>query len=296
MTSHDPAVSSLMDRMSDIEKQRHLITMQQKEVEAKIAFATQEQRELAEMRDTMAAEETQLQKELEKLTEEQRQIDLQQMNATHRVRHTQTEEPLLVVHVSKELEVSTAAVNLWKCRFDELVRLRKQWEDGGSVVTSMAKGLRETQRRSTEMREEREQLRHQLRIGEEELRKLRALQQLPVVDSGGSGMARILTNLCSTATPVPSTLTVADVNAMQEMREAMNSDQVQWSQTVSAHQRQVAALHREVEGLTSRASELQRWLSAMEASSMDITSRRALLHHCLQCQLCPSCTTSDSTH
>lgn len=292
MSSHDAAAASLMDRMGDIDKQHRWMTMQQKEVESRIAFATQEKRELTELRNAMNAEEKQLKKDLEELTEEQRLIEVQQMNATNRVRHTQVEEPLLLAHVTKELEAATAAANSWKSRFEELATLRKSWEEGGSVVAAMVKELGEKQRRGTEMREEREEMRQQLSLGAEELRKLKALRNLSTNNGAfplSGGAAEMLGGLSKGTPPSASPLTIDDVSTMQEIREAMEKEQAQWSQTASGHQRQVTALQREVEGLVSRANELQRWLSAMDASKEDIAGRRGLLRRCIECDRCPRC-------
>ncbi|KAK7201120.1 hypothetical protein NESM_000172700 [Novymonas esmeraldas] len=297
MTSHDTSAAALIAHMNDIERQRRVLSMGQKEQEAKITFAATERTQLMQAATDAAAEEARLREDLEALATEQQHLELQRMESTDRLRRTQEEEALHTTAVEAELQALLKEQTLWQERAHELENLRRTWEED-AAMSACIQALRQESEQLTALKAERTSVEEQTASVAVAVEKLRAEQQArlacagdPVGTAGGTGLTGTLASMQSSVLQDDVAATAAGHDTVASIGEAMKRADYEAAQTTARHARAMATLQREVDALTARAAELQQLRASIEASLQEMVSRTRELNQCRESQMCRRCAT-----
>ncbi|KAL7696676.1 hypothetical protein N2W54_006207 [Lotmaria passim] len=297
MTSRDASVTALMDRMSDIDKQRRVLSMRQKELEAKMAFATAEKDDLEREAKAMADEEAQLKVDLEALAAEEQRLELQTVEVTDHLRRTEEEEAVHAAAAHTELQSLANERTSWQEKAAELEALRQTWENDPATSACIA-GLRNEvalQNQSKALRLALEQQKIEL---ESVVEKLRAAQQAKLAGTGVCA-AVTLPSLRVQDDDGPSSADAASTEAdtahntretpAQNVEEEMKKAAYEWAQVAARHTWTMSSLQREVDALSTRAAELQDLLTNVQAARNEVAQRAARLQQCLASGRCSRC-------
>ncbi|CAJ1031997.1 hypothetical protein Q4I32_006010 [Leishmania shawi] len=300
MSAHDSSAVVLIARMNDIERQRRLLNMSQREQEAKITFATAEKEQLMQAATTAGDEEVQLKEDLEVLATEQQQLELQKMEAIDRLRKTQEEEALHTAAVEADLQRLTKEKALWQERAQELESLRRSWEEDEATSACIA-ALRQESETLALLKVEKTTVEDEVAKTTAAIEKVRAVQpgRLACVDPIGApagavqvaGLARTLASMRDSALSEGNSATVATHDTAAALEEEIKRADYEATQAAARHGRTIAALQREVDALSTRASELQQLFSSIGASWQDVLSRMQELQQCKGSGICRRCLT-----
>ncbi|GET90843.1 hypothetical protein, conserved [Leishmania tarentolae] len=299
MSAHDSSAGVLIAHMNDIERQRRVLSMNQREQEAKIAFTTAEKEQLVQAAKLAEAEEAQLKEDLEVLATEQQQLELQKMEVTDRLRKTQAEEAVHMTSIESELQTLAKEKTLWQEQAQDLESLRRAWEEDTATSSCIA-ALRQESEMLALLKTEKIAIENELAETAAAMEKLRTEEQVRLTYVGPigvpadvaqcSGLARTLASMHNSALSDPNSDAVNDDTAAALEEEIKRAD-YEAAQASARHARTIAALQREVDALSTRAGELQQLLSSIGASWQEVASRTRDLQHCKARGLCRSCLT-----
>ncbi|AYU81038.1 hypothetical protein conserved [Leishmania donovani] len=300
MSAHDSSAVVLIAHMNDIERQRRVLSMSQREQEAKIAFTTAEKEQLVQAAKAAEAEEAQLKDDLEVLAAEQQQLELQKMEATDRLRKTQAEEALHTAAIEVDLQTLAKEKVLWHERAQDLESLRRSWEED-AATSSCIGALRQESEMLALLKTEKTAVEDALAETMAAIEKVRAEQQARLTCVGPigaaadavqcSGLARALASMHDSALSDGNSATVNDDDSAAALEEEMKRADYEAAQATARHGRTIAVLQREVDALSTRAGELQQLLSSIGASRQEVLSRTRDLQHCKETGLCRRCFT-----
>ncbi|KAG5472457.1 hypothetical protein LSCM1_03856 [Leishmania martiniquensis] len=300
MSACDSSAVALIAHMNDIERQRRLLSMSQREHEAKIAFATSEKEQLIQAVKAAEAEEAQLKEDLEVLATEQQQLELQKMEATDRLRKTQAEEALHTAAIEANLQALSKEKALWQERAQELESLRRLWEEDAAMSSCIA-ALRQESEAVALLKAEKSSVERELEETAAAVEKLRTEQQTRLTCVGplgppddvvkGAELVKALASIHESALSEGNHATVAGHGTAAALEEEIKRCDYEAAQSTARHARTVAALHREVDALSTRAGELQQLLTSIGVSRQEVLSRTRDLQQCKESGLCRRCIT-----
>ncbi|CBZ28916.1 conserved hypothetical protein [Leishmania mexicana MHOM/GT/2001/U1103] len=298
MSAHDSSAVVLIAHMNDIERQRRVLSMSQREQEAKIAFTTAEKDQLVQAAEAAKAEEAQLKEDLEVLATEQQQLELQKMEATDRLRKTQAEEALHTAAIEADLQKLAKEKALWQERAQDLESLRRSWEEDAAMSSCIA-ALRQEGEMLALLRTEKTAVEDELAETMAGIEKARAKQQARLTRVGSigasadavqcSGLARALASMQGPTLSDGNLATADDDGTAAALEEEIKRADYEAAQATARHARTIAALQREVDALSTRTGELQQLLSSIGASWQEALSRTRDLQHCKETGLCRRC-------
>ncbi|KPA83301.1 hypothetical protein ABB37_02964 [Leptomonas pyrrhocoris] len=313
MAFHDASVSVLMDRMSDIDKQRRVLVMRQKELEAAVAFATAEKNDLAREAKAMDDEEAQLKGDLEALAAEEQQLAVQTMDVTDHLRRTEEEETVHSTAATAELAALAQEKATWQEKVAELETLRRTWENDPATSSCIA-ALRDEMALLTTLKTEMATLEQQKAAMESTIAEMRAEQQAQLASAGalqdryavgatavellalqphraeGPSSAEATSSSDDTAAAAAATgCEGKSATPARSVEEEMKKAEYEWAQVTARHTWAMSSLQREVDALRSRAAELEDLLRDVEATREEVSRRAAQLQQCLTSGLCARC-------
>jgi predicted nucleic acid-binding Zn-ribbon protein len=311
MASHDASVSVLMDRMSDIDKQRRVLRMRQKELEAKVDFATTEKTDLERESKAMDDEERQLKVDLETLVAEEQRLEVHTMEVNDHLRRTEEEEAVHTASANAELQSLAKEEKRWREKAEELEQLRRTWENDPATSSCVADLGREMELLNA-LRTEKASMEMQIMSVESTVEKLRAERQAQLASTGGLANDTSAAKNVTTATllslqvhrssdpssantvVLPDEQSAAGVSAGDDtsahsIAEEIKKVEYEWAQMTGRHTWAMSSLQREVDGLSSRAVELQELLSNVRASQQEVAQHAAQLEQCLASNRCLRC-------
>ncbi|KAG5473226.1 hypothetical protein CUR178_03145 [Leishmania enriettii] len=298
MSAHDSSAAVLIAHMNDIERQRRVLSMSQREQEAKIAFATSEQEQLIQAAKAAEAEEAQLREDLEVLATEQQQLELQKMEATDRLRKTQAEEALHTSAIEANLQALEKEKSLWQERSQDVEALRRSWEED-AAMSSCVNALRQESEAVALLKAEKLSVESEVEETTAAIEKLRAEQQARFLCVGplgapddsvkGSGLVTALSSIHDSVSSAGDPATAVNHDTVVALEEDIKRADYEAAQAAARHVRTVSALHREVDALSTRAGELQQLLSSIGLSRQEVLSRTRDLQHCKELGLCRRC-------
>ncbi|KAG5498733.1 hypothetical protein JKF63_03021 [Porcisia hertigi] len=299
MSAHDSSAVVLIAHMNDIERQRCVLNMNQREQEAKIAFATSEKEQLVQAAKAAEAEEALLKEDLEALATEQQQLELQKMESTDRLRKTQAEEALHTAAMEADLQVLTKEKAQWQERAQELESLRRSWAEDAAMLACIT-ALRLESEQVAKLKSEKTSIEDELAVSTAALEKMRAEQHARLlcaravghntpdgVESGG--LVRTLISMQDAVVCPKESDTDAAHGTAETLEEEIKRADYEATQATARHARTVAALQREVDALSTRAGELHQLLTSIQSSWQEVVSSTQELQHCRESGLCRHC-------
>lgn len=273
-----------MDHLTEVGKRRRLVTLRQKGMDTKLTLAAQEEKDLERQRAADAEEEFQLRKELEALTAEHHEVQLQLQMADDRVRHAEAEEPLLHVHATERLSALEAQAEGWKERLEALDALCDAWKRD-PITSGIKASMDQLDEEITFLRQEFEKAEKELIHATTEVARLRAL--LSGESEAGS---RKLSPSGPTDAGHRDLFTFKNVSQDYGVEGGASCCRVEEIlQEIAQLERQQGAMQREVEDLTTRANELDRWYKDVLASRDNLAMKQQMLQRCLQEKMCAAC-------
>ncbi|KPI90204.1 hypothetical protein ABL78_0722 [Leptomonas seymouri] len=310
MVSSDASVSVLMDRISEVEKQRRVLSMRQKELEAKVAFATAEKADLLREAKAMDDEEAQLKGDLETLAAEELRLEVQIVEVTDHLRRTEEEEAVHTTVANAEQEAVAKERASWQEKAEELEKLRRTWENDPATSSCIA-SLRGEMELLTSIKAEREALGLRKAELEAAIERMRAEQQAYLASAGVSKDSGAVTATTvellslqahssgepsstgvapSSPSATPASAAVANSEtSVQSLEEEMRKAEYEWTQIAARHALTMSSLQREVDALSSRATELQELLTEVQSTREAVSRRAEQLQQCLAKGLCVRC-------
>lgn len=306
MAAHDASAVALIGHMNEMERQRRVLSMMQREQEAKVAFATAEKEKLAQLGQTMAAEEAQLKRSLEALATEQQQLELQKMEATDRLRKTQAAEVLHMSAAEADVQALEKESASWQARAAELEALRCSWESD-AVMSACIASLRREGELLASVKAGKAAVDTEAAAVAARVETVRAEQQAHLASAARAGSAAVATGNAPSplvaslaATPygegadgaAPDAPAAAATATAAAMAEEIKRADYEAAQQTTRHARTMAALQREVDALSVRAAELQQLFSTVEASRQELQARARDLQRCRASCLCRRCIAS----
>lgn len=299
MPLHDASVNALMDKMAAMEKQRRVLRMRLKELEAKVSFATTEKADLEREAQKMDEEAEQLKTDLETLAREEQHLDVRTVEVADTLRRTEAEEAVQMAATVAEQQTLAKDRASWEEKMAELEALRQTWEED-PVTSACIAALRDEAATLNALKTEKAALTQQRSALESEMEKMRAEQQARLACGGG-------TNAAPTSLPTFSAVgqsadaeqeaaaTAANIDAgpPQNVDEEFKRVEYEWAQVTARHSWTMSSLQREVDALNSRAAELRELLASVETTRQDVARRAEQLRQCLGNNICLQCSPSD---
>lgn len=273
----DSAVSSLIDSITTAEKKRRLVAMRRNEIDSKLSLATQDNQLLQKRKLDAAAHESDVKAQLEKLTEEYRQLQLMLMAECDRVRHCELEEPMLEKHLKERMDEVTASTNEWKERGSTLEALAALIS-GDTAVGELKANLRQLQGTYKDLIATKGCLEREIEECNREIQKM---------SCADDEQLSLLTDPLN-----DSDVLVNDENEDEQnrnLKECHQRMEYEWSQTLSHGSHQLLTLQREVDDLDRRREELAKWFNDVDASRARFTYLHSILPKCLTASLCSRC-------
>lgn len=296
--SIDASVGALMDHMNDVDKRRRLTIMLQKEVETKLSHASREQADLERQRTAMTEEEGQLQKDLDTLAGQQKQVQLQLLMETDRLRRCNAEEPLLQAHAEEQLVALEAEKSAWKANLAELEELAKAWQDD-PCMRAVRQSLAAVDKETRELKAAHDTLEKEtaeLRMKASQMRE--ALEAAAAASSFEANSSQALSGGVSDAARDPSAAAVFSVAAvaaavgdadLAAIRDQLDREEEEWRQWEANTARQTAAVQREVDDITARTQELQGMLTDVQETTSSLLTNAKQLAVCVSSNRCKGC-------
>ncbi|CCW68101.1 unnamed protein product [Phytomonas sp. Hart1] len=283
MSQGDFSTALLVDHMNEIDKRRRMMTITQKEVETKLALATNDSRDLRKTADAMTAEEEDLKRVLDALTEEQRKVDLQLVEERTRARQCEAEEPLLHAHTTEQLGILDHELDDWRAKSEKLEELWQAFS-ADEVLSDLRETIRQLEEDLQAKKQEKEKMEKETSEFIVEIARLRD----PLYNRTCSE-TNCLPLGCDPAKEIVEEMDIPTQHAIQELEQLIQQEKLKFEQTELQHHRQRAILQTETEDLEMRAGELLSVLQDVNNSREHLENSLQWLYRCLEYKMCLNC-------
>lgn len=277
--SVDGAATTLVDSFSNVHRGLQLLSARQSEVESRLALETEENKVLKEREKNVAEKESDLKKDLERLTRDYHSLQLLLLSERDQFSRCEVEEPLLVKHATEKVVEKGKKATEWKQKVLHLEQLANVFKN--DVATNQIKEhIRQTQadiRLSVETQKSLEEELDEVKKAIRNLAKQAQCKELLLLST--EELSQSAEN---------SSADQVEEESYEERASRRRMD-AEWSQQWDQFFLEYSAIHREVSDLHHRSEEMSKWLHETQQSRLYYEALRETLEKCVSSQLCYSC-------